>query len=142
MTDNEIIKALECCSQNNGCETCPYCGIGHCTELLPEDALGLINRQKAEIGRLNAEVKKQKGKIKIRELIIEKLKTSSNAYIDLMSDSLGYLEIKAEAIKEFAEKLKQQEVSVYSNEMKMYSVISVTTEELDNLVKEMVGDAE
>ena len=40
MTDNEIIKALECC---------PLDDIGGCRKI---DALALINRQKAEIERL------------------------------------------------------------------------------------------
>ena len=55
MTDNEIIKALECCRDCN-CEECPCCriilGVTHCTEIDQEEILDLINRQKAEIERL------------------------------------------------------------------------------------------
>ena len=51
MTDNEIIKALECCI-NDKCQECPlnklFCG----REVATEYALDLINRQKAEIERL------------------------------------------------------------------------------------------
>ena len=62
MTDNEIIKALECCRSENGndCENCQYTkvvyrqGEGGCTNRLMQDALNLINRQKAEIERLTA----------------------------------------------------------------------------------------
>ena len=47
MTDNEIIKALECCANSDGCENCPYSrqcdGVEHI-----QYALDLINRQKAE----------------------------------------------------------------------------------------------
>ena len=102
LTDNEIVKALECCinwKREGDCEKCvAYHRPFFCTTELRKSALDLINRLQAENERLQ-------GKIKIRELIINKLKTGSNAYIDLMSDSLGYLEIKAEAYKEFAEKI-------------------------------------
>ena len=57
MTDNEIIKALECCMQGNNCGgCCPYDDeddtCEECTSKLTRDALSLINRQKTEIERL------------------------------------------------------------------------------------------
>ena len=53
MTDNEIIKALECCCDDkHRCAECPYDGIGCITDnnknSLLKDTLALINRQKAE----------------------------------------------------------------------------------------------
>lgn len=62
MTDNEIIKALECCSTDGRtCEECPYneqtTDENFCDEKLQADALDLINRQKAEIERLNEKIK-------------------------------------------------------------------------------------
>lgn len=56
MTDKEIIKALECCVSESieDCQVCPYmfdtiyCG----QTKLCADALGLINRRKAEIEEL------------------------------------------------------------------------------------------
>ena len=61
MTDNEIIKALECCSDwenANTCKECPFYEELDCatTDRLDKYALNLINRQKAEIERLNKEV--------------------------------------------------------------------------------------
>lgn len=53
-TDEEVIKALECCNSHGKCEQCPY--FGKCKDLEP-DVLDLINRQKAEIERLNKCVK-------------------------------------------------------------------------------------
>ena len=47
MTDNEIIKALECCMKDD-CDNCPN-GFGNCEHNLAEASLDLINRQKAEI---------------------------------------------------------------------------------------------
>ena len=55
MTDNEIIKALEClCDVNIGdCSKCPVTEYeGDCAWVITEHALGLINRQKAEIEAL------------------------------------------------------------------------------------------
>lgn len=67
MTDNEIVKALECCKltneqQESQCEDCPLweTSLMICQELLAFHALDLINRQKAEIERLEAENKKLK----------------------------------------------------------------------------------
>lgn len=66
MSDNEIIKALECCKTITvfDCDMCPYKGIGKglagCANLLIGDALDLINRQMAEIDRLNAELQKER----------------------------------------------------------------------------------
>ena len=55
MTDEQIIKALECCSniEWSYCCKCPYRegGIG-CITRLANDALALVKRQEAEIRRL------------------------------------------------------------------------------------------
>ena len=68
MTDNDIIKALECCEEGareGYCLLeCPrYCQSelldkdGDCTAELMKSALDLINRQKAEIERLKYNLK-------------------------------------------------------------------------------------
>ena len=54
-TDEEVIKALECCYTNdsNDCYHCPYVAEStsemFCDKKLEKNALDLINRQKAEI---------------------------------------------------------------------------------------------
>lgn len=73
MTDNEIIKALECCGRES-CNGCPYDKNCHQGNPMIRDALDLINRQQAEIERLSTFVKFQ-------------------------------TQVKAEAIKEYKEKL-------------------------------------
>ena len=61
MTDNDIIKALECCYTNNSddCYKCPYEGEStaqmFCDKKLTRDALAIINRLQAENERLKAE---------------------------------------------------------------------------------------
>lgn len=54
MTDNEIIKALECCVASN-CGDCPIFNNkeirivpGRCVQTLEKNALDLINRQQAD----------------------------------------------------------------------------------------------
>lgn len=83
MTDNDIIKALDMCSDENaGCSECPYSDdYTICNERIAKDALDLINRQKAEIESLN-----EQERILICQLAEERDK----------------------AIKEFAEKLKTE----------------------------------
>ena len=130
MTDNEIIKALECCTTNGAsCKDCPaFAKVdrSNCKKYF-RGALDLINRQKAEIERL------EKGSLK--EAMIFNSKTIEN--------------VKAEAIKEFAERLKE-DVSNHRLEMYMNGLngtprtreitYECVEEYIDNLVKEMVCD--
>ena len=108
MTDNEIIKALECCSDSN-CHECPIEG---CTDDIFRNALDLINRQKAEIERLTVDL--LKCSIRLDNLY----KTAD--------------EIKSEAIKEFAERLKEKLQWDVEFDNKL-----VFESDIDNLIKEM-----
>lgn len=62
MIDKEIIKALECCQTQyaKNCKDCPYekykkpyISTTTCSSQMRADLLDLINRQMAEIERLN-----------------------------------------------------------------------------------------
>ena len=87
MTDEQIVKALECCIQVDWdvCTVCPLYDReeGCLSGDLRKDALDLIQRQQAEIERL-----------KSMDVQVEVSKRLEK-------------EIKNEAIKEFAEKLKE-----------------------------------
>lgn len=88
MTDNEIIKALERCPQHTECCYCnslEECGN---KRILTTSVFDLINRQKAENDSLKADL----AKCSIR---LDNLYKTAD-------------EIKSEAIKEFAEKLKEE----------------------------------
>ena len=118
MTDAETIKALEYCSKQGITSECEKCTVGNgCRSELIISALDLINRQKAEIERLQKE---------------------NNRFADL---GKMYSEIKGEAIKEFAERLKECKHECGCNYRKK-PVYAVTEEKIDNLVKEMAGDTE
>ena len=126
MTDNEIIKALECCMKDD-CENCPYFanGLFECGEHFNEDVLDLINRQKAEIERLKAECGNQSALwSKHYENIFETAKETVKAEA-----------VKAEAVKEFAERLKEMSEHFWEEKENF-----VSEDDIDNLVKEMVGD--
>jgi len=67
MTDSEIVKGLECCGTTKGCcHDCPLNDIEDiqiCQDELVTEAYRLINRQQAEIKRLDDWVKIQAGQI-------------------------------------------------------------------------------
>ena len=116
MTDNEIIKALELCAtlDSRNCKKCPCREI--CNEnngTLTKSTLDLINRQKAEIERL------QKN--------IDGLNIFTKNHITV---------IRSQAIKEFAERLKEHRYGELNN------CISFSVGYLDNLVKEMTEVSE
>lgn len=78
MTDNEIIKALECCIFDDvkECDNCPYYDKEteiYCVNDLLKDALNLINRQKAEIESLknDRDFWESAAKTEVSEVIIE-----------------------------------------------------------------------
>lgn len=54
-TDDEIIKALECCINDN-CNDCPET-FGNCELTTMRNALDLLKRQKAEIEKLQEDNK-------------------------------------------------------------------------------------
>jgi urease gamma subunit len=116
MTDKQIIKALECCHNGGKCDDCPCERTGDCN--FEYEVLDLINRQKAKIERL------ADSNGRLRESVGLMLN-----YPD------GIERIKAEAIKEFAERLKS-----YAHEISCNVLLVVTKDDIDTLVKEMVGE--
>ena len=150
MTDTETIKALECCMDTNGvnCGKCPYCDgcvASENTSLMMKDTLDLINRQKAELNQYAEEQHElmiEKDKLfdiaEKQKAEIERLKKGIN--IELENYATEYdNKIKAEAAKEFAEKVKEL---AYLHEEYNTMVIEDVDEKIDNLLKETVGDAD
>ena len=114
MTDNEIIKFMQCVMGNDAnCSECAYqktLPFPSCRRTCAKDALDLINRQKTEIERLEKELMKCK---------LEK---------EMMYQVAD--EIKSVAIKDFAERLKRERLVDRG-----YEILHEGT--IDNLVKEM-----
>lgn len=137
MTDNEIKKALEICASDNlGCEDgCPYVTKSNSCSL-KKDTLDLINRLQAENLKLLSNLTSLQNDLTDAEAENERLKKSNEMFADI---GKLYSEIKAEAYKEFAERLKIE----YAKDL--YSVSKetgyfVNRADIDNLLKEMVGE--
>ena len=144
MTDEQIIKALELCIADENCDGCPYDYPAECYIHLKRDALELIRRQQAEIDRL-------KSLVNDKQEIIEGLEDTFE------NECFKYSELKAEAIKEFADKLKIKIDDAIKIELedaegtncRRYGRISdgkvlgfsLAAHLVDNLVKEMEGES-
>lgn len=132
MTDNEIIKALECCTSDwSPCMAdCKYdadvVNSQECMENLMRDALALINRQKAEIERLRGPNRAYPFCNLIGGCLV--FSKSLKDYNDMRKG------IESEARKEFADRVKgllSLNVRV-SNE----DYLEIT-EDIENLLEEM-----
>ena len=181
MTDNEIIKALECCKcADADCWACEFLDSCKFTvQEIMQNSIDLVNRQKAELDDLKRddlprckdalrraneigidlekENKELKAEVEKLELLNAILLESCNGYskacdtykaeIERLQNDLAQTEdayktvhemngayarkidfAKAEAIKDFAYRLKQIPKK------------SVSKREIDDMVKEMVGE--
>lgn len=126
MKDNEIIKGLECCQTeyDRKCKQgCPYMqfqkkciSVDTCSSRLRADLLDLINRQKAEIERLEEEV----------DIVSSSKRT--------ILDRIPYE--RSEAINEFVEKFKEDCHWVIDDKYIEEDIIKY----IDNIVKEMTKE--
>lgn len=77
MTDADIVKALECCSENKTlCSACLYrkSPVECCSSDLLKDTIALINRQKSEIVILIRKKDTLKDEVADQQAEIERLK--------------------------------------------------------------------
>lgn len=130
MTDKDIIKALECCGIKTDCKGCYFDtheSEDICAREIVKNAFDLLNRQKEEIEFLRKTIGKNSKKA--LDVTLEEIEKS-----------------RVEAITEFAERLKQtitNEINTYYNSNGGgYYLAEDTIEDIDNLVKEMTGNAE
>ena len=142
MTDNEILKALECCVTPCTCGDCPMrkkqkslgnCS-GGCVELLCVHAHDLICSQRKELDKyrhIEQTVKDFWSELK-------KMSAFKNLQEPTLTELLEYIDqTNSEAIKEFAERLKDDVCNICPDRVFEYDEVEST---IDNLVKEMVGD--
>ena len=124
MQDNDIIKALEHCQVDKSCKGCPSQGKFGKDAMCPHLnrlAVDLINRQKAEIKRL------QKA-IKVQDIMIEqqdyKIKSA-----------------KSEARKEFTERVvSRYAYKLYEKNGKPTSDRAILVSDMKNLLAEMESE--
>ncbi len=149
MTDEQIIKAVGICRTQDTCRGCPYHELytAACVSSLMKDVFDLINRLKAEIARL-----------KRKNTILSK--NADTAFQDGLDENRDLFkkevepEIRAESIKEFANRAKSKFNDLSFRTKTQRKNISVKTcddnanwilhevvpTEIDNLVKEMTEE--
>lgn len=129
MTDNDIIKAIEFCSADKivYCEDCPFNEKCLNDENLFKPALDLINRQKTEIDRL------EKLNADLVELADRRKKSAFHSLREIIALRKSLQTAKADAIKEFADRLKTE---IFNTE---YHVDRFYRRSIDKIAKEMVG---
>ena len=161
MTDNEIIKALECCARPVHCRDCPYMGHNPCRGELITDTFNLVNRQKAEISVKRKLLCNAEAKIKALEMDNAQLNSDIINATQNLDHMVGLLAAekekvkkakqkvigafrilktaKTEAIKEFAERLKKKKCH-YSETEYTFDFDGVTVEDIDAIAKEMTEE--
>ncbi len=154
LTDKEIIETTQKCL-NSDCDGCDFRKFEYCRLELLKKLFCVAKQQQAEIEILKAHEEKEhqycknicepKHKQEIENLnkIRSRLFYTENGELLKIPDEL-IEKIKkassAEAIKEFAERLKEK-ADYYENGQGWEGDIYYA-DDVDNLVKEMVGDAE
>ena len=129
MTDNEIIKALECCVTDGDCNKCPMSLIRNCMNNLMRNTFVLITRKKAEIEN-DYPVKTL---IDNNNMMCSKSSEDYDKWFFNLSKDISY-----QAIKEFADRLKDSADKTRIKSMETEKVVFYMDEfKLDNLVKEM-----
>ena len=156
MTDNDIIKALECCANLEACEGCPMSSLDKydtdsCERQIMLYALDLINRQKAEIQaqrenihNRKAEANRLNSKIRSLKAEIERLQKAGEEAVSCFNRMEGLYNIKCmelkvatnQAITEFAERLKKYYNRLDNSQGNLISF------HIDQIAKEMKGERE
>ena len=134
MTDNEIVKALECCCGiEHDCDKCPYEENDECGELnsILKDALDLINRLQAENERLNF--------VRTRDAQRYDQKISDQAHTNCILIDLHSKAIKE--VKELEEKLKTAKAEAYKEFAEIMTErfigIPLVVHRIGNILKEL-----
>ena len=135
MTDSEIIKALECCVNNQHCWLCVLKDReDDCHDIL-KSALDLINRQQAEIDRLNIDLKAMRGAANSWKAEVQRIckREFDNIEIDIEA-------VKSATVKEFAEKLKSRKRKIIINDncsSASLPLFIILPDDIDKLMEEM-----
>lgn len=152
LTDSEIVKALPKVRYGgHGCKNCKYdngkgddrCGLKGCK--IARYALDLINRLQAENEELAYKLEcllchSTGGKMSKHTYPLDVMERCVNDTIqEYCEEAMG--ETKAEAYKEFAERLKEKLVTHncrYNGVV--YDINAVNDKDIDNLLKELGGE--
>ena len=146
MTDEQIIKAADIC-RTGECSGCPYHELytASCLNKLTKDVYHLINRQKAENKQLtealecaNTRIKELTTKIECNDGFDQwkhLADVTEKHYEELYQEAKE--SVRAEAIKEFAERLKDMSIGLEIGDDKKYKMTVVSPLAIDTVLKEM-----
>ena len=157
MTDEQIIKALECCFTNDfgktNCNKCVfYTATAKCMDDMQNAVIALFNRQKEKIKEFDGKIVIQQGMIDYQKAEIERMEKELTEYkLRLKMSECTVDEIKSEAIKDFAKRLKSKLNDLefrtkthrktvptkFCDDNANWVMHECVPEEIDNLVKEM-----
>ena len=115
MNKDEIKKALEFCANAFPCEGCAYHDDLMCTDKLKTDALNVIIEQEQEIEKWKNDYAKLQEQFAQYQMASDK---------EIMAQ-------KKQAVKEFAEKLKEK-YSLYDDRHILYRIIDELLKEYEN----------
>lgn len=160
MTNEQIIKALECCSIEGDCKTCPFYNVsetdcGECIRLLQILSHNLILRQQETINHF-VKVNKMVVEPKTSETEDEILKRLLTKRVEFIPSSQDVEDTKMEAVREFVEKLKTKLTTLeyktnthrktcsvdYVDKTVNWTLHDVMSTVIDSLVNEMFGNPE
>lgn len=141
MSDDDIIKALKFCSTTiaTSCKGCPLYEekSNTCITILCQNALDLFNRKNMEIDILIRKKDNLRDEIAEQQAEIERL----NKEVDRLSQCVMYHEGQIiDAIKEFAERLKEKGTPVTSGKGFEGVYVMCSNLVIDNTLKEIIGD--
>ena len=131
-TNEAIKKALAYCgSIDKDCENCVFCDEKGCEDMLKRVAIGLIERQGAEIERLTVELDGMRGAATSLKMHYE----NARQEIERLKDYNTGVAFKHyfDGIKEFAERLKAQKIKPEFP----WDDFVVTEGTIDELLREM-----
>lgn len=101
MTDEQVIKAIECCTKKYGCHDCPLVNDELCMITINKEALSLIKWQQVEIEDL---IKQRDEQLRINRQVVRR----NGKHVDERNRLRAKLATaKSEAYKDFAEMLKK-----------------------------------
>lgn len=150
-TDEQIIKALECCNtdvRENPCPKCAFYNKHRCSTLMVNAVSDLISRYKAKNERLLQKLQQAKSEALMHafskfaghsdyhgDTILCQLTCMAEGKETKSAIPIDMNKIKSKAIKDFAERLKEK----LQWDVEFYNKI-VFEDDIDDLVKEMTEE--
>ena len=142
LAEADVMRALQCHSLEDisTCDDCPYRDIseqGNCGCDIARDALALLREKDALIEDYRQELGRARVALNDANVEIERLKAENAVYangVEKVAENY-HRQGRAEAITEFAERLKQQKTTAFGSQCGV-----VAFYEIDKIAKEMKGD--